>query len=85
MSKLLAFTFIVFFLLSCSPQNKIIRKSSVFSSINELGSAKNDFISKYGSPINKDLKESENKVIERLYYVEIIEAINCNYQFYFFK
>ena len=83
MSKLLAFTFIVFFLLSCSPQYKIIRQSSVFSSINELGSAKNDFISKYGSPINKDIKESENKVLERLYYVEIIDAIIVTTSFTF--
>lgn len=83
MSKLLAFTFTVFFLLSCAPQYRINRQSSVFSSINELGSTKNDFISKYGSPINKDLKENENKVIERLYYVEIIDAIIVTTSFTF--
>lgn len=68
----------IFFLISCSTQKKVVFKeksSSVFANANELGSNKASFISKYGEPINKDLKKEGNDIVESLYYLEDIKGV----------
>lgn len=64
-------------LISCSTRKEYYKfqDSSVFVKANELGSNKAAFISKYGQPINKDLKKEGNDIIESLYYLEDIKGV----------
>lgn len=72
---LIAISFL--FLLSCSAKKEYfkVQKSSVFANVNELGVNKASFISKYGEPINKDLKKEGNDIVESLYYLEDIQGV----------
>lgn len=69
--------------LSCSPNQKLVKRSSVFVSVNELGVSKAEFIKKFGKPFSKDLREENGTLIESLYYAEIIERIPVTTKFTF--
>lgn len=73
--SIIALSLFLFF--SCSTQKEfpIKRNSSVFANANELGTNKASFISKYGEPVNKDLKKERNDIIESLYYLEDIQGV----------
>lgn len=85
MTKIFLFALITLLTCSCVTTHKVIRISSIFSQVdpNELGSSKEDFIMKYGDPVNKDIIKLDNTLIENLYYVEIIDDIVITTQFIF--
>ncbi len=85
MVKIFLFALITLLTCSCVPTHKVIRVSSIFSQVdpNELGTSKEDFIMKYGDPVNKDIIKLDNTLIESLYYVEIIDDIVFTTQFTF--
>ena len=65
------------FLISCSTQKQytMIKNSSVFAEVNELGTSKEAFVSKYGKAINRDFYKEGTNTIENLYYVEKINGV----------
>jgi len=85
MAKIFLFALITLLACSCVSTHKVIRVSSIFSQIapEELGISKEDFIMKYGDPVNKDMAKLDNTLIESLYYVEIIDDIVLITQFTF--
>lgn len=69
--------FSLLFLLSCAANKEYfkVQESSVFVSANELETSKATFISKYGEPLNKDLRKEGEDIIESLYYIENVKGI----------
>jgi hypothetical protein len=55
----------------------------VFVDINELGINKEEFIEKFGKPLNKDISKENGKLVEALYYVEILKGIPVTTKFTF--
>lgn len=68
---------------ACSSSQKLLKRSSVFVNINELGTNKREFVGKFGNPLSKDLREENGMLIETLYYAEIIEGIPVTTKFTF--
>lgn len=74
-----------FFLFSCSAKKEstLVKHSSIFANVNELGLTRPAFIQKYGNPISKDLGKEGTKLVERLYYLEIIDRVIITTKFTF--
>ena len=81
--RFISFLLLLIFIFSCTPSRKIIKHSSVFVEINELGINKEEFIEKFGEPLNKDISKENGKLIEALYYVEILKGIPVTTKFIF--
>lgn len=60
---------------SCSPSRKLVKQSSIFANLNDLGTTKHDFLSRFGNPFSTEIKRENRKLIESLYYIEIINQI----------
>lgn len=59
------------------------RENSIFSTFDNLGIAKEDFIKQYGLPTNKAMSEEASGIIERLYYTERIKDFLVTTEFIF--
>jgi len=59
------------------------KANSKFSTFDNLGMAKNDFIEQYGLPTNKAMSEETSGIIERLYYTERIADFLVTTEFIF--
>ena len=83
-SILLLFTLIS--VLSCTPLKYGFgaQENSKFSTFDNLGIAKEDFIKQYGPPTNKGLyQETPAKKVEKLYYTEKIKNFLVTTEFIF--
>lgn len=83
-SILLIFSLILMF--SCAPVQYGFdaRENSKFSTFDNLGIAKEDFIKQYGLPTNKGLyQETSARKVERLYYTEKIKDFLVTTEFIF--
>ena len=81
---LLIFTFVS--ILSCAPVQYGFdaRENSKFSTFDNLGIAKEDFLKQYGLPTNKGLyQETSMRNVEKLYYTEKIKDFLVTTEFIF--
>lgn len=85
MLRIILLVFVTILTGSCLSTHKVIRVSSIFSQLDpgELGTSKEDFLMKYGDPVNKDITKVDNTLIESLYYLETIDDIVLITQFTF--
>ncbi|MBJ7880621.1 hypothetical protein [Gelidibacter salicanalis] len=71
---------------SCAPLQYSFdaRENSKFSTFDNLGIAKEDFIKQYGQPTNKGLyQQTQAKKVEKLYYTEKIKDFLVTTEFIF--